>query len=152
LLRDQERFLSQWSRVFVCTRGGRTIGFSLFYEFEHVLYARLVGFDYTRIGSCEYFNVLFYAPLAYALEHGVERIHLGIESYEAKLGRGAQPRPLWCLVRHHETDLRPLEERVRHWSSERLAEFETRYGSFFNTDARRSWSEARRLLPMAKWS
>lgn len=143
LLAYQARFLGPWSRVFVCTRGGRTIGFSLFYELERRLYARLVGFDYERLGGSEYFNVLFYAPLVDAIDRGVERIHLGIESYEAKLGRGAEPRPLWCFVRHLSHDLRPLRARARDWSADRLEEVERRYLRFLDDDARRRWAAAR---------
>jgi uncharacterized protein len=39
-----------------------------------------------------------HAPLRYCYQHGIRRLHLGTESYEAKCRRGARPRPLWAVT------------------------------------------------------
>lgn len=58
----------------------------------------MVGFDYEALADAfEYFNLTIYIPLRYAFAHGLKRIHLGRESYVAKLRRGAVAEPLWSV-------------------------------------------------------
>jgi predicted N-acyltransferase len=140
-LREQAAALAPFSRVFLGLRDGRPIGFSLYYAFERTLYARLVGFDYEQTGQCEYFEILFYEPLRYATANGFAALHLGIESYEAKLGRGARPRPLWCLVRHREADLSSLREPARRWNASRIAAFRDRYGRLLGDHVLEEWPD-----------
>ncbi len=45
-----------------------------------------------------YVELLFHAPLRYALEHGCERLALGADSSEPKLRRGARLDPLWAVT------------------------------------------------------
>jgi len=135
-LLQQAEYLAGFSRVFLCERNGQVVGFALFYEYESVLHARLVGFDYSALGSYEYFATLFYEPIRYAIENGLQRIHFGFESYDGKLGRGASPSPLWCFVRHRDVDLSVMGESARAWNVRKMTDFVERYRSFLREGVR----------------
>lgn len=82
--------------MFTCCSAGQLVGFSLAYKWGGTLWLRAVGFDYGQLrGGYEYFNLVFYQPLYYAYACGLERLHLGRESYEAKVNRGGRLSPLW---------------------------------------------------------
>ncbi|WP_405018386.1 peptidogalycan biosysnthesis protein [Kitasatospora sp. NBC_00070] len=88
------------AQVLFCGRPGEAaVGFCLFYIHGDTLFVRAVGFDYERLvrGAAEYFNLVYYAPVRIAAEHGLRWIHPGIESPDAKALRGARLRPLWLL-------------------------------------------------------
>jgi predicted N-acyltransferase len=98
-LASQAEALDPASVVFLLRRGGRLVGFALFYAVEGVLYGRAAGFEYEALdGRFEYFNLSVYLPLRYAIEHGFRELRLGPGSYEAKALRGAELEPLWGVV------------------------------------------------------
>lgn len=58
------------------------------------------GFDYEMQGEVPlYFEVLFYSPYEWAVEQGVDAIHVGMGSTDAKVSRGAIAHPQSCWVR-----------------------------------------------------
>jgi predicted N-acyltransferase len=88
------------SVLFLLRGDGRTVGFCLCYRWRGRLFARAAGFDYAYPGlRGAYFPLAFYEPLRYAAEHGLREVHLGIESFEAKVHRGGRLWPLWSAVR-----------------------------------------------------
>ncbi|MDQ5822361.1 MAG: GNAT family N-acetyltransferase [Actinomycetota bacterium] len=104
---DVSQFLRQYAErmddsgvAFTCRDGDRLVGLSLLFRWKSALYARVVGFDYGALrGSFEYFNLLFYRPIAYMHEHGLDTLHLGIQGgWDAKVRRGATAAPLWSCV------------------------------------------------------
>ncbi|MDI7791421.1 MULTISPECIES: GNAT family N-acetyltransferase [Streptomyces] len=100
LLRRQADHLQDSSVVFLCRTpdDDRTIGFCLAYRHGRSLAVRVVGFDYDRLpGAAEYAQLAVYEPLRYCHESGLDRLELGMESFEAKCRRGAALRPLWAL-------------------------------------------------------
>ncbi|HEV2781516.1 MAG TPA: MFS transporter [Actinophytocola sp.] len=98
-LRAQADRLDPHSVVFTARRRGALVALSLFYAWRKTLHGRLVGFDYQALtNSGEYFNLLFYQPLIWAYLHRFRCVHLGRESYPAKLGRGARPRSLFAVA------------------------------------------------------
>ncbi|MBI1758464.1 MAG: GNAT family N-acetyltransferase [Actinobacteria bacterium] len=100
LLQRQAEHLQDASVVFLCLAPGddRPVGFSLAYRHGRELAVRVVGFDYDRLrGAAEYAHLAVYEPVRYCRENGLERVELGMESFEAKSRRGAVIRPLWAL-------------------------------------------------------
>lgn len=98
-LASQAEALDRASHVLALERGGRLLGFALFYGVDGVLYGRAAGFDYASLeGRFEYFNLTIYLAIRYAIEHGFRELRLGPGSYEAKALRGAQLEPLWGVV------------------------------------------------------
>lgn len=84
--------------VFQCFDGDRLIGFTLAFAHHGRLTMRVTGLDYERTEvTGAHFSLLCYAPLRYALEHGVRTIDLGTEAYRTKLLRGGNLVPLWSL-------------------------------------------------------
>jgi hypothetical protein len=98
-LRRQGEHLASRAVVFACFDGDIIVGFALAYQWAGELALRVVGFDYERLsGAGEYAQLAVHAPLRYCYQHGLRRLHLGIESYAAKCRRGARPRPLWAVT------------------------------------------------------
>ncbi|MER6329683.1 GNAT family N-acetyltransferase [Streptomyces sp. NPDC001034] len=98
-LAGQVEALGKYSRVFTARRSGRLVGFSLMYEFGETLYARAVGFDYAETGKAyEYYALCYYLPIEYMHRQGLRVLHLGMETYQAKLARGARLSPLWSVA------------------------------------------------------
>lgn len=91
---------------------------------------RLAGFDYRALrGAFEYFNVVFYLPLRYLYRTGLRRLHLGRESYDAKLRRGATPTPLWSLAAFEAAPPKPGGVcAARGWNRCAAAAWTGRYG------------------------
>lgn len=103
--------LGPYVRVSLARRGADVLGFGMFYEMGGELQARVVGFDYSLRGAERaYFNVAFYEPIRYAIATGLRRIDYGMESYEAKMKRGCDLRPLRGWFRFHCGDTDRLAE------------------------------------------
>lgn len=117
--------LAERSVVFLCEERGETIAFALAYRFGDTLTLRCVGLDYARCGRrAEYFNVLFYAPIAHAAEAGLAALDFSTEALDAKLLRGCMAVPLWtALAPAAGASPRELAER----SAETLSAWEERY-------------------------
>lgn len=97
--RRQADQLDRCSWVLLCRRGGRAVGFTLFYRWGEVLYGRAAGFDYPEVeGSAAYFNLAFYLPLEHALATHARQLHLGLASWQAKAMRGARLEPSWLWI------------------------------------------------------
>ncbi|HTI23233.1 MAG TPA: GNAT family N-acetyltransferase [Kutzneria sp.] len=74
--------------VCVCLRDGSTV---------HI---RSLGFDYALAANdFVYFNLVFYEPIVWGLDHGVTDFCFGNGAYLAKLRRGARLEPLYGVVR-----------------------------------------------------
>lgn len=98
-LHAQAEALGRYSVVFTARRAGTLVALSVGYIWRDTLHARMVGFDYDALCDArEYFTLLFYEPLRWATENGVHHLHMGRESYQAKLLRGAHARPLWAVA------------------------------------------------------
>jgi uncharacterized protein len=96
VIEGQARHMAADSVVFSAEDDGGTAGLAVFYRWRNTMFGALAGFDYDRLrDGREYFNVTMCAPLEYAAKAGVQRLHLGVASWEAKGYRGALLRPLW---------------------------------------------------------
>jgi uncharacterized protein len=95
MLRRHAEALDDLSLVVTARRAGRLAAFALFYLWGRTMYLRLAGFNYALLADAfEYFNVAFYVPIEWAYVHGYAQLHLGRESFDAKLRRGARLRPM----------------------------------------------------------
>jgi hypothetical protein len=99
--------------VFRAERDGQPLGMSLALLDGDRLHLRLVGFDYSQELDFVYFNVLFYAPIAWGARNGITSYAFGTSSYPAKLARGCVPTPLYAVVRWPDADRAACEERAR---------------------------------------
>jgi uncharacterized protein len=98
-LRTLAASADRFSHMLMLRRGGTVIGAVLLLLAEDTVYARTAGFDYDRIGDgFEYFNLAYYEPIRYAIEHGYRRIDYGMATYRAKLVRGGRVEPLWGIL------------------------------------------------------
>lgn len=146
LLRRQSAFLRDRSVVFRCVDGdGTVIGFSLAYRHGSELALRVVGFDYSRLGNVGLYAQLgIYEPIRYCAENNLTRLHLGMESFETKIRRGAEPRPLWSLA-SGATGHAHLDQVCAHLTSA----FPDRESTEFREEALRVTASATEYVPEA---
>ncbi len=92
----QAKHLAGQTVVFTCEDDRGIAGMAVFYRWRAALAGGFAGFDYDRLRQGrEYFNVTVCAPIQYAAAAGIDRLQLGVASWEAKGYRGAVLRPLW---------------------------------------------------------
>lgn len=110
-LRRQARLLGEEAVAHAVLDGTRMIGYSLAYRSGPELALRTIGLDYTALrGAAEYAVLLVHGPARFAQENGLESLHLGTRSYEAKCRRGARVRGLWAVAPGTTTSPRAVEE------------------------------------------
>lgn len=97
LLARQEDVLHHQGVAFVARRASEIGGVALGYVYKKRLYLRAIGYQEDSRSDRIYPNLFCYAPVSYALANGLHGVHLGILSLHAKLMRGAELSPLWCL-------------------------------------------------------
>ncbi|MFG6178781.1 peptidogalycan biosysnthesis protein [Halomonas sp. THAF12] len=74
---------------------GKINAATIFYRFGKSLHARYFGSDYgEHENEYRYFVLSYYAPLAWASQHGIRTSHLSISALEAKAKRGGHIEPL----------------------------------------------------------
>lgn len=120
LLRQREHCGAAF-RIFAARDGsGRMVAGATAFVDRHALHMRICGVDRERAGAAfEYFHVCYYAPLRQAAALGCTQVRLGMESYEAKLLRGARLEPRWAV----ELGGRAWDRRaVAAWNHRALAE------------------------------
>lgn len=107
IFRWQADALDSESVVFTCRDdAGGLVACALNFCWRDGLYLHAVGLEYPRLRAFEYFNLLVYRPVAYAAEHGLDRLHLGL-STRAKTLRRAVDCPLWSAAVLRDTVDRP---------------------------------------------
>lgn len=75
---------------------GRLLAAATAYLDEDTVNLRISGVDREHGGNhFEYFHVGYYLPIAFAARTGRKYVRLGMESFEAKLMRGARLEPRW---------------------------------------------------------
>ena len=90
-----ERF-SDVTTVILIRDGARIVAFSWLFEVGSALYRYISGQTYEQLvrDSAAYFVAGFYEPMQLAIERRITDIHLGTESYEAKIQRGCCVQPV----------------------------------------------------------
>jgi hypothetical protein len=112
--------------LFTVKLDGKLVGFSLAIEWGDRLYVRAIGFDYDALPhAAAYFNLGYYAPIRHGYERGLEGVHLGLGSYDAKVFRGAGLELLWAVVLARDGS-GPSAADARAWNERRLDEWRRR--------------------------
>ena len=124
----QAQFLGEASTVLLAEDAGRVIGFALRYRLDDMLYARVAGFDYSVPNQADYFNLVFYHQLEQQAAQPTRGIHLGVNTLQAKLTRGAQPTPLYTVLVGVRQPLKVSADAVRARNLRVFTEFEERHG------------------------
>jgi len=139
----QVEFVDEASVLFLCRdTGGRLVGCSSFFVWNGGLYGRCVGFDYARLParSYAYFNLVFYEPIRWALDAGLEMIHFGMAS-AAKAARGSRIRPSWSSVRPSSQRPRAFADSAAGWNMRILSAWRLQYADFASQLSRADWND-----------
>ncbi len=119
----------------------RPVGFSLSYRWGDTFYVRATGYEYARLrGACEYFTLTCYEPIRHAAQAGCGRLHLGLESLQAKMIRGAGLLPLWSVIVPASHDI--PGGRIRALNRSRVTALRNRYAAHsaaFSDPSWRAW-------------
>ncbi|SEF04477.1 Predicted N-acyltransferase [Streptomyces sp. 3213] len=126
----QSRFLGDESSVLLSKDNDKTVGFLLRYRHHDMLYARAAGFDYSVPNADDYYNLMFYHQIAAGVGRSVRSIHLGINTFEAKMRRGAQPTPLYSVFVGVDRPLEAQDSVVREYNRTRAAAFVTKHDKY----------------------
>lgn len=126
----QSRFLGDESSVLLCKENGKAVGFVLRYRLGDMLYARAAGFDYSVPNADDYYNLMFYHQIAAGVGRTVSSIHLGINTYEAKMRRGGRPTPLYSVFVGVDRPLEARDGAVREYNRTRSADFLAKYNKY----------------------
>lgn len=127
----QAKYLAADSSVLVIEDGeGTASGFALRYRRADRLYSRVVGFDYDLPNHADYFNVLMFEPVRTGRDDGVTQINLGVGTYEAKLGRGALPVPLYNVFVGVSEPVPARPPAVERYNRARIDGFVSEFGHF----------------------
>lgn len=126
----QGRFLGDASSLLLSQDEGRAVGFALRYRQRDTLYGRVAGFDYSVPNLADYFNLVFYHPIASGAGRDVREIHLGLGTFQAKMVRGAQPNPLYSVYVGVDRPLDADGQAVREHNRTRTAAFGAEHGVF----------------------
>lgn len=126
----QARHLSADSSVLLVEDEGRPAAFALRYRRDAGIYSRVVGFDYDLPNRADYFTVLMYEAVRTGAERGIAEIGLGLGTYEAKLGRGAQPVPLYSVFAGVREPLPAAPGVVAAHNRRKVDEFAEQFGRF----------------------
>lgn len=125
-LRQQAVALDASSRVLLCERRGALLGVLLAYEWEDVWYARLAATgEGLRGHAFAFFSLVYYGPVAAAIERGIHSYVLGPSGVTAKVHRGARVETRWSLLAGSgecADDVRTLEQRWNPAATARWAE------------------------------
>ncbi|MFG3038963.1 GNAT family N-acetyltransferase [Streptomyces sp. NPDC048330] len=126
----QGRHLGACSTLLLVEDEGRPIGFALRYRQRDMVYARVAGFDYSVPNLADYFSLVFYHPIATGTGRTAREIHLGLGTFQAKLARGAQPRPVYTVLVGVDRPLDADEQAVRERNRAEATAFGEEYGRF----------------------
>jgi len=99
LLRQRARLGSDFAIFAARDAGERLIAGAVAFTDADTVHVRICGID-PQVGpsAYAYFNVAYYAPIAHAVATGRRRVRLGLESFDAKLARGARLEARWGLL------------------------------------------------------
>ena len=127
----QARYLAADSSVLLVEDDHqRPVAFALRYRRDERMYSRVVGFDYEQPNRSDYFTILLYEPIRTGAARGVTEFNLGLGTYEAKLGRGALPVPLYSVFVGAGRELRIEPDTVTRHNERRVTEFTDQFGRF----------------------
>lgn len=127
-LARQARHLRDETVAHAAFAGDDMVGYSLAYRGRDELAVRSVGLDYSALrNGAEYAALILHGPVQFAQEHGIERIHVGTRSYEAKCRRGARARALWAVAPGTRTSPAANQERAVSVLSELPTEEATKF-------------------------
>jgi predicted N-acyltransferase len=96
------------TRVYFARKKGEITGFCLCLRNRDTLDVDIAGFDYDSLTKTDftYFNICYYVPIRWAIEHGIRRAYYRFGTDEVKLRRGCKIERLFTLIKFHNRLLR----------------------------------------------
>ncbi len=90
--------------LFVATKNDKIVGFALCMQQKSHLEGFKSGFDYASCSKNDYvyFNLLYCAPIKWAIENGIKEIYFGTGMAEIKMKRGCKPDASFYFVKCHD--------------------------------------------------
>lgn len=128
LERQREALGDSFALFYVRDEGGRLVAGATAFLDASGVHVRWGGVDRENAGkNQEYFQIAYYLPIRFAVASGRRSVRLGMESFEAKLLRGARLEPRWALALTPALGWREQADRVTAASIDRLASLVARF-------------------------
>lgn len=102
------------TKLFVAKKNSEIVGFSLTLRYKEILDVFMLGFNYDVLTKTDftYFNLCYYTPIQWAIDHGVRKINFHGTAEQAKLARGCKPEKLYYFIKYHNKPLRIITTKV----------------------------------------
>ncbi len=102
------------AHVFVAKKNNEVVGFCLTLRHKETLDVLTSGFNYDAQTKTDftYFNLCYYSPIQWAINHGVRKIYFHGTADQAKLFRGCRPEKLYFFVKYHNRPVRVAMNKV----------------------------------------
>jgi hypothetical protein len=99
--RELNTFARDITKMFVARKNGAVIGFCCCFTYGDMMEISHDGFDNDAVGKTDftYFNVTYYAPIRWAIEHGVKRVFCARALPDVKQRRGFKPTQVTSFVK-----------------------------------------------------
>jgi predicted N-acyltransferase len=104
------------TKIFIARKNNEIVGFCLTLWQREILDVVTVGFNYDVLTRSDftYFNVAYYTPVKWAIEHGIRKIYYHALAEKVKLDRGCTPETTYNFVKYHNQLLGAVMGKVLH--------------------------------------
>jgi predicted N-acyltransferase len=108
--RSLSRFAEDKIKLFTAKKGGETVAFSLDLRHKDTIDGFMFGSDYNSRTKSDfaYFNLVYYEPIKWAIQEGINKIFYRPASEYVKLRIGCKPEKNSSFVKCHNTLIAPL--------------------------------------------
>jgi hypothetical protein len=103
-------FASEKTVLFVAKKNKEVVGFCIVLRQGDVDDVWMPGFKYDDLTKVDfaYFNVVYYAPIQWAINKGVRKMYFRNKAERVKLSRGCKPEETFSFVKCHDGLLGPV--------------------------------------------
>jgi predicted N-acyltransferase len=103
-------FAGEKTVLFVAKKNNEVVGFCLVLRQGDVADVWMPGFRYDDLTNTDftYFNVVYYAPIQWAIREGIRKMYFRNKAERVKLSRGCKPEETFSFVKCHDGILGPV--------------------------------------------
>jgi predicted N-acyltransferase len=108
--RTLNEYAGEKLKLFVAKKNNDAVGFCLLFRHEDTVDSWMGGFKYDALTRTDfaYFNVVYYAPIQWAIKEGIKKIYFRSKADTVKLERGCKPEETFSFFKCHDLVLGPV--------------------------------------------
>ncbi len=103
------KYAGQKITLFLAKKNNDVVGFSLLFRQGDFADSWMCGFNYAALTKTDYayFNLVYYAPIQWAIKEGIRKINFRNSAERAKLESGCEPEETYSFLKCHDSLLGP---------------------------------------------